>query len=190
MAAHQAPLSLGFSRQEHWSGLPFPSPMHESEKWKVKLLSRVRLLVTPWTAAHQAPLSIGLSGQGYWSGVPLPSLRLWASTYLKIFHGFGALEGWLSYAPVTSAPLTSTTKGAQSCPTLQPQPTRLLCPHGLFQARRQGGCHFFLPTMMPLPPKKNLGSIKEEELREQLPLKNHWVILCSPWCCLPNHWRW
>ena len=33
-AAHQAPLSLGFSRQEHWSGLPFPSPMHESEKWK------------------------------------------------------------------------------------------------------------------------------------------------------------
>ena len=32
-AAHQAPLSLGFSRQEDWSGLPFPSPMHESEKW-------------------------------------------------------------------------------------------------------------------------------------------------------------
>ena len=31
-AAHQAPLSLGFSRQEHWSGLPFPSPMYESEK--------------------------------------------------------------------------------------------------------------------------------------------------------------
>ena len=30
--AHQAPPSLGFSRQEHWSGLPFPSPMHESEK--------------------------------------------------------------------------------------------------------------------------------------------------------------
>ena len=31
MAAHQAPLSLGFSRQKYWSGLPFPSPMHESE---------------------------------------------------------------------------------------------------------------------------------------------------------------
>ena len=30
-AAHQAPPSLGFSRQEHWSGLPFLSPMHESE---------------------------------------------------------------------------------------------------------------------------------------------------------------
>ena len=31
-AAHQAPLSLGFSRQEHWSGLPFPSPMHERKR--------------------------------------------------------------------------------------------------------------------------------------------------------------
>ena len=31
-AAHQASPSLGFSRQEHWSGLPFPSPMHESEE--------------------------------------------------------------------------------------------------------------------------------------------------------------
>ena len=34
MAAHQALPSLGFSRQEHWSGLPFPSPINESEKWK------------------------------------------------------------------------------------------------------------------------------------------------------------
>ena len=33
-ATHQASPSLGFSRQEHWSGLPFPSPLHESEKWK------------------------------------------------------------------------------------------------------------------------------------------------------------
>ena len=34
MAAYQATPSPGFSRQEHWSGLPFPSSMHESEKWK------------------------------------------------------------------------------------------------------------------------------------------------------------
>ena len=33
-AAHQAPLSLGFSRQEYWSGLPLPSPMHKSKNWK------------------------------------------------------------------------------------------------------------------------------------------------------------
>ena len=34
MAAHQTPSSLGFSRQEHWCGLPYPSPMHKSKKWK------------------------------------------------------------------------------------------------------------------------------------------------------------
>ena len=46
----------------------------ESEKVKVKSLSHVRLLATPWTAAHQAP-SMGFSRQEYWSGVPLPSLN-------------------------------------------------------------------------------------------------------------------
>ena len=40
---------------------------------KVKSLSRVRLLATPWTAAHQAPPSTGSSRQEYWSGMPLPS---------------------------------------------------------------------------------------------------------------------
>ena len=44
-------------------------------KVKVKLLSRVWLFATPWTAAHQAPPSMGFSRQEYWSGVPLPSLR-------------------------------------------------------------------------------------------------------------------
>ena len=44
-------------------------------KWKVKVksLSRVRLLATPWTAAYQALPSMGISRQEYWSGVPLPS---------------------------------------------------------------------------------------------------------------------
>ena len=45
--AHQAPLSLGFSRQEHWSGLPFPSPMHESKKWK-----QSRLVVSNSSQPH------------------------------------------------------------------------------------------------------------------------------------------
>ena len=40
---------------------------------KVKSLSRVRLLATPWTAAHQAPPSMGSPRQEYWSGVPLPT---------------------------------------------------------------------------------------------------------------------
>ena len=65
-------LSLGFSRQEHWSGLPFPSPMHESEKSEVT--QSCPTLATPWTAAYQPPPSMGFSRQKYWSGVPLPSL--------------------------------------------------------------------------------------------------------------------
>ena len=40
---------------------------------KVKSLSHVRLLATPWTAAHQAPPSMGFARQEYWRGVPLPS---------------------------------------------------------------------------------------------------------------------
>ena len=82
MAAHQAPPSLGFSRQEHWSGLPFPSPMHESEKWKWSC-SVVSDLATPWTSPYQAPLSMGFSRQEYWSGVPLPS-RIADYTYFNI----------------------------------------------------------------------------------------------------------
>ena len=120
MAAHQPPPSWGFSRQEHWSGLPFllqcMKVKNESQvtrscltlsdpigcslpgsfvhgifqagvldwaaisfsnagKWKVKVksLSCVRLLATPWPAAYQAPPSMGFSRQEYWSGVPLPS---------------------------------------------------------------------------------------------------------------------
>ena len=152
--AYQAPPSMGFSRQEYWSGLPFPSPgdlpdpgiepgspelriagrcfnlwatreaninpisnckshafpsqfsiivictdAHEScnqttcintlatcnpwrslcdsvflvAKVKAKLLSRVRLFVTPWTVAYQAPLSMGFSRQEYWGGLLFPS---------------------------------------------------------------------------------------------------------------------
>ena len=47
-------------------------------KWKVKVksLSHVRLLATPWTEAYQAPPSMGFSRQEYWSRVPLPSPKL------------------------------------------------------------------------------------------------------------------
>jgi len=72
MAAHQAPPFLGFSRQEHWSGLPFLSPMHEVKSESEVALS-CQLLATPWTIAYQAPPSMGFSRQEYWSEVPLPS---------------------------------------------------------------------------------------------------------------------
>ena len=73
-AAHQAPLSTGqeFSRQEYWSGLPFPPPV-DMLLLLLGRFSRVGLCATPWTADYQAPLSMGFSRQEYWSGVPLPS---------------------------------------------------------------------------------------------------------------------
>ena len=69
-AAHQAPLCLGFSRQEHWNGLPFSSPMHACI---LSHLSHVQLCATPWTVAHQSPLSLGFSRQEHWSRLPFPS---------------------------------------------------------------------------------------------------------------------
>ena len=61
------------ARTLEWVAISFSN----AGKWKVKVksLSCVRLLVTPWTAAYQAPPSMGFSRQEYWSGVPLPSLN-------------------------------------------------------------------------------------------------------------------
>ena len=60
------------ARTLEWVAIPFSNAW----KWKVKVksLSRVRLLATPWTEAHQAPPSMGFSRQEYGSGVPLASL--------------------------------------------------------------------------------------------------------------------
>ena len=59
------------ARTLEWAAISFSNVW----KWKVKVksLSRVRLLATPWTVAYQAPPSMGFSRQEYWSGVPLPS---------------------------------------------------------------------------------------------------------------------
>ena len=58
-------------------------------KWKVKVkaLSRVRLLATPWTAAYQAPPSMGFSRQEYWSGVPVSLCRIKSLTCRIWFPG-------------------------------------------------------------------------------------------------------
>ena len=60
------------ARTLEWVAISFSNAW----KWKVKVksLSRVQLLATPWTAAYQAPPSMGFSRQEYWSGLPLPSL--------------------------------------------------------------------------------------------------------------------
>ena len=66
MAAHQAPQSLGFSRQEHWSGLPFPPPMHESENEPAQ-----------WCPTLSHPMDCSLPG----------------SSILGIFQEWGAIAG-------------------------------------------------------------------------------------------------
>ena len=84
MADHQAPPSLGFSRQEYWSGLPFPSPMHAC---MLSHFSCVWLCATLWTAAHQAPLSTEFSRQWYWSRLPFPfplNIRRRAHIFLRL----------------------------------------------------------------------------------------------------------
>jgi len=69
------------ARTLEWVAISFSNAW----KWKVKVksLSRVQLVATPWTAAYQAPPSMGFSRQEYWSGVPLPSLCKVISLQLK-----------------------------------------------------------------------------------------------------------
>ena len=92
--AHQAPLSMGFPRQEYWSGLPFPSPEDLPNPGikpmspalaggffttelpmlcYAKSLQSCLTLCDPRDGSHQAPPSLGFSRQELWSGLPFPS---------------------------------------------------------------------------------------------------------------------
>ena len=78
-------------------------------KWKVKVksLSRVWLLATPWTAAYQAPLSMGFSWQEYWSGVPLPSLtNLWSLLKLMSIESVMPFNHLILCHPLQSFPVS------------------------------------------------------------------------------------
>ena len=84
-------------------------------KWKVKVkvLSRVWLIATPWTAAYQAPPSMGFSRQEYWSGVPLllhtlavvnnvtMNIRVHVSFWISVFGFFWLYtQEWKSHTVV------------------------------------------------------------------------------------------
>ena len=76
-AAHQATLSMEFSRKEYWSGLPFPNPLLSRGLhlllFPVSLLSHIWIFASPRTVAHQAPLFMGFPREKYWSELPFPS---------------------------------------------------------------------------------------------------------------------
>ena len=84
------------TRTLEWVAISFSNAW----KWKVKVksLSRVWLLATPWTAAYQAPPSMGFSRQEYWSGVPLPSPNLYLGRGNKWVAAadFATIKVWLS----------------------------------------------------------------------------------------------
>ena len=107
---YQASPSMGFSRQEHWSGLPFPSPMHESGKWKWSCW-----VVSDSVQPHRRQ--------------PTRLPRPWDSPGKNIGVGCHFL---LRYMKVKSE-----SKVAQSCPTLS-DPMDCSLPgspvHGIFQA--------------------------------------------------------
>ena len=79
------------ARTLEWVAISFSNAW----KWKVKVksLSCVPLLVTPWTVAHQAPPSMGFSRQEYWSGVPSPSPNL-ALAYLNELWTVAVVHSW------------------------------------------------------------------------------------------------
>jgi len=71
---------------------------------KVKSLSRIRLVATPWTAAYQAPPSMGFSRQEYWSGVPLPSLAIKKNTFESV------LMRWMKPEPIIQSEVSEKEK--------------------------------------------------------------------------------
>ena len=77
-----------------WAAISFSNAW----RWKVKVksLSHVRLLVTPWTAAYQAPPSMGFSRQEHWGGLPLLSPMLhWTFLYITVNTSIFPLHNFL-----------------------------------------------------------------------------------------------
>ena len=125
---------------------------------KVKSLSRVGLLATPWTAAYQAPASMGFSRQEYWSGLPFPSPEVRAATAKSLqlcptlcdpidgsppgspcpWDSPGKNTGVGCHFLLQCMKVKSESEVTQSCPTLR-DPMDCSLPgtsaHGIFQAR-------------------------------------------------------
>ena len=120
-------LSMEFSMQEYWSGLPcpppgdLPDPGNEprspalqadsfplSHQSKVKWLRRARLFVTPWTVAYQALPSMGFSRQDYWSGLPFPSPGDLLNPGIKLESAVSPDCTTCAPCPVTAAFMTLT----------------------------------------------------------------------------------
>ena len=151
--AHQAPLSMEFSRQEccsgchflvqrifpiqgsnlcllHWQADSFSTePPRKPQRMEcacvLSCFSCVQLFVTQWTIAHQAPLSLGFSRQEYWSGLPCPP------------------PGDLPNQEIKPAPLTFPALAGRFLTTSATwEPQRM----EYYSAKREGGKAFLIPA--------------------------------------------
>ena len=84
MAAHQAPPSLGFSRQEHWSGLPFPSPMQEVKSER-EIAQSCPTLHDPMDCSLPGSSVHGIFQARVLEWVPLPSPDNGATNIINIY---------------------------------------------------------------------------------------------------------
>ena len=86
------------ARKLEWVAISFSNAW----KWKVKVksLSRIPPLATPWTAAYQAPPPMEFSRQEYWSGVPLPSLIFYICFYKSVRKDKNTIENWQKMSTV------------------------------------------------------------------------------------------
>ena len=97
------------ARTLEWVAISFSNTCN----WKVKVksLSRVRLLATPWTTAYQAPPYMGFSRQEYWSGVPLPALL---EPWGKLLYLTVVVQS-LSLVQIFVTPWTAARQASLSC---------------------------------------------------------------------------
>ena len=103
------------TRTLEWVAISFS----KAWKWrvKVKTLSHVPVLATPWTAAYQAPPYMGFSRQEYWSGVPFPSpVWTWELDYKESW----APKNWCFWAVM----LEKTLESPLDCKEIQPVHTK------------------------------------------------------------------
>ena len=94
-AAHQAPPSMGFSRQEYWSGVPLPSlnqiALH------AKSLQSYPTLCDPMDKTHQASLSMRFSRQEYWSEFPCLPPGIFPTSYQTRISYISCIVRWVLY---------------------------------------------------------------------------------------------
>ena len=98
-AAHQAPLSLGFSRQEYWSGLPFPSPMHACMHAKA-LQSRPTVKPHEQQPTRLKASTCNAGAAGSIPGVKkIPWRRAWQPTLVFLPGKFHGQRNLADYSP-------------------------------------------------------------------------------------------